>query len=201
MDFLPQSITELISEFSHLPGIGQKTAERLTFYLLRPHRSLHQDLARALLGLKDNLHFCETCHNLSSEAICKICSDVYRDKTTICVVEEALDAVALEKTHEYHGVYHVLHGALSPLDGIGPNDLTIHALKNRIEKADPKISEVILATNPTLEGDSTAMYIQKLLQPLGVKMTRIACGLPTGGNMEYADNMTLKNSLLGRRGM
>ncbi|MBI5754949.1 recombination protein RecR, partial [Candidatus Peregrinibacteria bacterium] len=144
MDFLPQSITELISEFSHLPGIGQKTAERLTFFLLRPHRSLNQDLARALLGLKDNLHFCEMCHNLSSEAICKICSDVHRDKTTICVVEEALDAVALEKTHEYHGVYHVLHGALSPLNGIGPNDLTIVALKDRVEKADPKIEEIIL---------------------------------------------------------
>lgn len=199
MEFLPESIQDLIQEFAKLPGIGPKTAQRLTFYLLRSHRSLHESLGEALLKLKDRIAMCEWCCNLANESPCKICRDISRDHSMICVVEEMVDAMAIEKTHEYKGLYHVLHGAISPIDGIGPEDLTLKALEERMKKNNCKNQEIIIATNPNTEGDTTAIYIQKLLKPYSVKVTRIACGIPIGGDLEYADQLTLKNALMGRR--
>lgn len=198
MDFLPKSLQNLIHEFSELPGIGPKTAQRLAFYLLRSQRSLHQKLGTALLHLKENILLCENCATLTDQSLCSICSDPSRDGSMICVVEEALDALAIEKTHNYKGSYHVLHGAISPIDGVGPNDLTLAQLEQRLKRNDPPITEVILATNPTMEGDATAMYIHNLLSPYHVKISRIACGIPMGGDLEYADQMTLRNALEGR---
>ncbi|MBI2464423.1 recombination protein RecR [Candidatus Peregrinibacteria bacterium] len=198
MDFLPQSLQSLIHEFSELPGIGTKTAQRLAFYLLRSQHSLHQKLGTTLLRLKENILLCENCAILTDQSFCTICSDFSRDTSTICVVEEALDALAIEKTHDYKGTYHVLHGAISPIDGIGPEDITIAQLEKRLKRNDPIIKEIILATNPTMEGEATAMYIHNLLKPYDIKISRIACGIPMGGDLEYADQMTLKNALEGR---
>ena len=203
MEILPQHIRELIQELTRLPGVGTKTAQRLAFYLLRSHKSLHTSLGSALLKLKENIMLCERCSNITENSPCVICSDFKRDHSTVCVVEEALDAIALENTHEYSGVYHVLHGVLSPLDGVGPDDITIFQLKKRIEdglsERSPRIQEIILATNPTVTGDATALFIQKLLEPFQLTITRIACGIPTGGDLQYADSSTLKNALSHRK--
>jgi len=198
MRILPQPIQNLIDEFSKLPGIGTKSAQRLTFYLLRcPDQDIN-NLAQAIGNLKKKIRFCEQCFNLSEQNLCPICQDPKRDKSIICVVEDPLDIVALEKTGEYKGVYHVLHGVISPADGLGPEQLKIKELISRIKQGKGKIKEVIIATNPSLEGEATAMYLLRQLKPLGVKITRIARGLPVGGDLEYADEITLTNALKGR---
>jgi recombination protein RecR len=206
--FLPKSIQKLIEEFSRLPGIGPKSAQRLTMYLLHSPDSRISDLAETVASLKKGLQFCSICWNISEDSICEICADPSRDKNQICVVEEILDIVALEKTFEYKGTYHVLHGALSPVDGIGPDQLKIQEFMERIKKmvgedaipgeTKEEEIEIILATNPGLEGESTAMYIQRLLAPFNLIVTRIARGLPVGGDLDYADDLTLTKALQGR---
>lgn len=199
-NFLPKSVRGLIEEFSKLPGIGPKSAQRLAMHLLHSPHSRISNLGDAVLGLKNNVIFCEQCFNIAEENPCRICSDHMRDKNIICVVEDILDAYAIEKTGEYKGLYHVLHGALSPIDGVGPEQLKIYELFDRIKKIGNEIEkiEIILATNPSLEGETTALYIQKHLLELNVKITRIARGLPFGGDLEYADEMTLSKAMNGR---
>ncbi|MCK9186510.1 recombination mediator RecR [Candidatus Gracilibacteria bacterium] len=204
-NFLPKSIRTLIEEFSRLPGVGPKSAQRLAMHLLRSPRDKIVSLGQAVTGLKDDIVFCETCWNIAERNPCYVCDNPSRDKSLICVVEEILDAVAIEKTAEFSGVYHVLHGRLSPVDGIGPDQLKILELVKRIEdgadvsgEKGPKINEVILATNPSLEGEATALYIQKALIGFDVKVTRIARGLPVGGDVEYADEITLMRAMKGR---
>ena len=199
MDATPESVTRLVSEFSRLPGIGPKTASRLTFYLLRRPAEQAETLADALRDLKQKIVFCSVCYNITEQSPCTVCRDEARDRSIICVVEEPLDVVAIDRTGEYRGLYHVLHGAISPVEGIGPDELRINELLARL-KAEPA-QEVLLATNPNLEGEATAMYLARLLQPLGVKVTRLARGLPVGGDLEYADAVTLGRALEGRREM
>jgi len=203
--FLPQSVQALIEEFSRLPGIGPKSAQRLTMYLLHAPESRVHTLAETIAGLKKRLQFCGVCWNIAEDTLCQICANPGRNHKQICVVEEILDVVALEKTMEYKGTYHVLHGALSPVDGIGPEQLKIDALFERVKGrgtagADSAGAdfEIILATNPGLEGETTAMYLLRLLKPLGIKLTRIARGLPVGGDLDYADELTLIKALQGR---
>ncbi|MBL4694652.1 recombination protein RecR [Candidatus Gracilibacteria bacterium] len=194
--FLPKSIRDLIEEFSKLPGVGPKSAQRLAIHLLHSPDSRVEPLGRAVLGLKDNVIFCETCWNIAENNPCIICCGEGRNSEIICVVEEILDVVALEKTREYRGLYHVLHGALSPIDGVGPDQLKMTELFERIGKGG--VEELILATNPSLEGEATALYIQKHLIDSPVKITRIARGLPVGGDLEYADSVTLSRAMAGR---
>lgn len=194
--YLPKSVQRLIEEFAKLPGIGPKSAQRLAVYLLHQPDMRIRDLGESVLGLKKGVVFCEECWNIAESNPCGICGDSERDKSVICVVEEVLDAYALEKTREFHGLYHVLHGVLSPIDSIGPDQLKMDDLFKRIEKGGVK--EVILATNPSLEGEATALYIQKYLREYDVKITRIARGLPVGGDLEYADEVTLSRALNGR---
>ncbi len=190
-------IARLIDEFHKLPGIGPKTAQRLAYYLIRMPGEYARGLADAIVAVKDQVAMCSRCFNLTESDPCGICSDPQRDETTVCVVEEALDVLALERTHSYRGLYHVLHGAVSPMNGIGPDDLKIQPLLTRM--SDEPIREIILATNPNLEGDATAMYIHRLLSPLGVEMTKPARGLPVGGDLEYADESTLGRAIEGRQ--
>ncbi len=197
MEPLAGPVTRLIEAFSRLPGIGPKTAARLTFYLLRVPEDVSIELADALRDLKTRVTFCERCHHITETSPCPICLDDTRDRGLICVVEEPLDVLAIERTREYRGVYHVLHGVISPVDGIGPDDLKIADLLTRLETG--SVREVILATNPNLEGEATAMYIARLLAPLNVRVTRLARGLPVGGDLEYADEVTLTRALEGRR--
>jgi recombination protein RecR len=199
MSILPSSVQNLINELAKLPGIGPKTAERLTFYLLRSADNDIQSLGQAIINLKNKIKTCSVCFNLAESDPCQICADKNRDVTKICVVEKPLDVLALEKTHEYEGLYHILGGAISPIEGIGPDNLRIRELLVRVQKDKGKVKEIILATNPSLEGEATAMYIKKLLKPLGVKITRIARGLPTGAELEYADEITLSRALEGRK--
>lgn len=198
---LPEPIENLINAFSRLPGIGPKTASRLTFHLLRAPEDLSRDLAEALLSLKTSTTYCQTCFNITTvgRMECEICTNPERDESLLCVVEEPLDVLALERTLGYQGRYHVLHGVLSPIEGIGPEDLRIAELFERIRKGG--VREVILATNPSLEGDATAMYLQQHLSLLGVRVTRLARGLPVGGDLEYADPSTLLRALAGRQEM
>lgn len=205
--FLPQSIQKLIEEFSKLPGVGPKSAQRLTMHLLHSPESKLHNLAESVSGLKKGLQFCSVCWNISEDSQCQICSNPSRNNRQICVVEEILDVVALEKTMEYKGTYHVLHGALSPVDAIGPEQLKIQPLIDRLQSnvgedaipGEMDELEVILATNPGLEGETTALYVMKLLKPFeNVKVTRIARGLPVGGDLDYADEMTLTRALQGR---
>ncbi len=196
MNVIPKSVQDLIDELAKLPGVGPKTAQRLTFYLLRGSDENIRGLGEAVLNLKKAIKYCALCCNLTDEEICRVCQDKSRDPEIICVVSEPLDVVAFEKTG-YKGSYHVLGGIISPVEGIGPDDLFIKELLLRIKNAKPK--EVILAMNPDLEGETTALYIQKLIQPQLVKITRIARGLPVGGDLEYADEVTLTRSLEGRR--
>jgi recombination protein RecR len=196
---LPEPIQNLINAFSRLPGVGPKTASRLTFYLLRAPEDLALDLSEALAYLKSGTTLCQTCFNITNAGRleCEICSDSARDGSLICVVEEPLDVLALERIAAYPGRYHVLHGALSPIEGIGPEQLKIQPLVERVRSGG--VSEIILATNPSLEGDYTSAYLRQQLAPFGVKLTRLARGLPVGGDLEYADQTTLLRALSGRQ--
>lgn len=196
-NFLPKSVRTLIEELSKLPGIGPKSAQRLAIHLLHSPSSRVTPLGEAILGLKENVMFCKICWNIAESDPCWVCSDGTRDQSIVCIVEDVLDVVALEKTGEFKGAYHVLHGALSPIDGVGPEQLKITELFDRI-KLGGVVKEVILATNPSLEGEATALYIQKHLRDMGVKITRIARGLPVGADLEYADEITLTKALQGR---
>jgi len=198
METTPRAVTRLIEEFHRLPGIGPKTAQRLTFYLLRAPKEQALALAEALTQLKEHIVTCAICQNIAEENPCAICRDETRDRSMVCVVEEPLDVLALERTREYRGLYHVLHGAISPVEGIGPEDLRVQELLTRLQRQ-PGIKEVVLATNPNLEGEATAMYLERLIKPLGIRLTRLARGLPMGGDLEYADEVTLTRALEGRR--
>jgi recombination protein RecR len=193
---LPDTVERLINEFARLPGIGPKSASRLTFYLLRASGEQALDLAEALKDLKEHTRFCSVCHNITEEDPCLICQDDTRDAQVLCVVEEPLDVLAIERSRAYNGRYHVLHGAISPVEGIGPEDLRIEDLVMRV--GDGNFQEIILATNPTLEGESTALYLQRRLVGSGVRLTRLARGLPVGGDLEYTDEITLSRALEGR---
>lgn len=193
---VPKSVQNLIEAFERLPGIGPKTAQRLTFYLLHAPLTESETLAKAAIEMKEKTVLCSICFNIGEEDPCQICSDPTREKSEIAVVEDPLDVVALEKS-SYKGLYHVLHGVISPLENIGPDQLHIRELLPRLK--DGTVKEIILATNPTMEGEATAMYIQRLIGPLGVKVTRIARGLPVGGDLEYADETTLSRALEGRK--
>ncbi|MBA3917400.1 MAG: recombination protein RecR [Gemmatimonas sp.] len=192
-------IDELTSELARLPGIGRKTAQRLTYHLLRQPPAQSRKLAEALVALTERVRPCERCHNLTEMPLCALCSDPRRDASTLCVVEEASDIASIERAGEFRGLYHVLGGRLSPLDGVGPDDLTVGSLLARLEPEG--VREVILATNPSLEGEATALYIQKQLAPHQVRITRIARGLPVGGDLEYADGVTIAQALAARREM
>lgn len=194
---LPASLEKVINEFGKLPGVGPKTAQRLGFYLLKKDSLDINALADAVRSLKTDITFCSKCHNMAESDPCSICSDPNRDHTLICVVEEPLDAIALDKTGQFKGLYHVLGGVLNPMEGIGAEQLNITSLANRITELDAK--EIIIATNPSLEGETTAMHIAKFLNSTDVKVTRIARGLPMGGDLEYADEITLSRALDGRR--
>lgn len=198
---LPASIQNLIDALSQLPGIGPKTASRLAFFLLRAPEDLSKDLAEALLELKSSTTRCPVCFNIMTAGLeaCEICANPERDAGMVCVVEDPLDVLALERTDMYHGRYHVLHGALSPIEGIGPEALKIRELVERVRAGG--VQEIILATNPSLEGDYTASYLSQQLQPFGVRLTRLARGLPVGGDLEYADQNTLQRALSGRQEM
>jgi recombination protein RecR len=189
-------ITKLIEEFAKLPGIGRKTAQRLAFYVIDMKGSEVVDLAKAIINAKKLTKHCKTCGNLTEGDICSICGNIKRDISTICVVEDVRDIAAMERTKEYKGVYHVLHGTISPLDGIGPDEINIKSLISRLTE---DVTEVILATNPTIEGEATAVYISRLIRPLGIKVTRIAHGIPVGGDIEYTDELTLLRAMEGRR--
>lgn len=196
MDQFTTPIAKLVEEFSKLPGIGRKTAQRLAFHVLDMKGSDVVELAKAIVNAKKLTKHCKTCGNLTEGDICSICGNFKRDQSTICVVENARDIAAMERTKEYKGVYHVLHGTISPLDGIGPDEINI---KNLISRLNEDVKEVILATNPTIEGEATAVYISRLIRPLGIKVTRIAHGIPVGGDIEYADEVTLLRAMEGRR--
>jgi recombination protein RecR len=199
-----EPVARLIEAFARLPGIGPKTAQRLTFYLLRAPDAEARALARALVAVRDEVVFCERCFNISDAALCPICRDPGREDSRLCVVEEPLDVLAIERTGEFRGRYHVLHGAISPIDGIGPDRLRIRELLGRADAAardGRRIEEVIIATNPTLEGEATAMYLAERLDGQVGSVTRIARGLPVGGDLEYADDVTLIRALQGRRAL
>jgi len=193
----PEPISQLIDEFNKLPGIGPKSAARLTYYLLRMPEAEARSLAEAILAIKEKVVLCSICQNITDSDPCRICDNTQRDHSITCIVEEPLDILAIERTRKYTGVYHVLNGVISPADGIGPDDLKIKELLARIQNGD--VTEIILATNPNLEGEATAMYIQRLIAPLGIKVTRLARGLPAGGDLEYADEITLTRALEGRQ--
>ena len=190
-------IQDLIDELGRLPGVGPKSAQRIAFHIIQSDRVDVSRLAEVLKTVKERVKFCTTCGNISEEELCKICRDPRRDNTSICVVEESKDVIAIEKTREFKGKYHVLGGAISPIDGIGPENLRIRALMQRL--AETEIAEVIIATDPNLEGEATATYLTRLIKPLGVKVSRLASGLPVGGDLEYADEVTLGRAFEGRR--
>lgn len=192
----PQSMMKLIEEFSKLPGVGTKTAQRLAFYILGADKSSVERLSEAIIEAKMKTTYCAICGNLTDRSPCVICSNKSRKSDVICVVEDARDVIAMEKTREFQGLYHVLQGVISPLLGVGPEDIRVKELVKRIT---PNVKEVILATNPNVEGEATAMYISRLLKPLGVKVTRIAHGIPVGGDLEYIDEVTISKALEGRR--
>jgi recombination protein RecR len=195
------AIDDLATELSRLPGIGRKTALRLTYHLLRQSPDQTRRLAEALLTLGERVRPCTRCFNLTEEELCSICRDPRRDATTICVVEQSSDIGAIERSGEFRGVYHVLGGRLSPLDGVSPDDLTVRALVHRVDGGAEQVREVIIATNPSLEGEATALYVQGQLAPRGVQVSRIARGLPVGGDLEYADGVTIAQALTARRAM
>lgn len=190
------SLTELVKQFEKLPGIGKKTAQRLAFHILAQPIERAESFAKALVDAKQKIHFCSCCQSLTDADLCSICSDTARDFSVICVVESPKDVLAFEKTREYKGLYHVLHGAFSPLDGIGPEQLKIKELMARL--SDSTVKEVIMATNLTVEGEATASYLSRLIKPLGLKVTRLAYGMPVGSDLEYADEKTLTRALEGR---
>ncbi len=194
-----EPLARLINEFKRLPGIGQKSAQRIAFHVLRAQREDAEHLAQAILDVKDKLGFCALCNNISDSELCQYCSDSTRDPKLVCVVEEPNGIVGIETTRQYEGRYHVLHGALSPLRGIGPDSLKIKGLVERISKGE--IQEVIIATNPNVEGEATAVYLARLLKPLGVKVSRIGMGIPVGSDLEFADEVTISKAMEGRREM
>lgn len=194
-----ETVNKLINQFEKLPGIGHKTAVRLAFYILESNENVAKEFSETLIKAKNNVKFCSICYNLTENDPCDICSNNKRDDSTICVVENVKDVIAMEKTHEYKGKYHVLHGSISPMNNITAGDIKIKELLERLK--DDTIKEVILATNPTVEGEATAMYISRLIKPLGIKVTRIAHGIPVGGDLEYTDEITLIKALEGRTQM
>ena len=196
MDYYVSPLQNLIDEFRRLPGIGNKTAQRLAYHVLNLPKEKAERFAGAILEAKDKITYCKVCQNLSDKDECSICSNPSRDHSVICVTESPKDVMQMERTNEFKGVYHVLHGAISPMDNVGPDDIRIKELMTRIAQGDVK--EVIMATNPNLEGETTAMYISKLIKPFGVKVTRIAHGVPVGGELEYADEVTLSKALQWR---
>ncbi len=197
MDYYAAPVAKLIEELSKLPGVGQKTAQRLAFHILDAPPQQAENLARSIVFARRNIKHCSVCYNMTDTDPCRICCNERRDKSVICVMENPRDVVAMEKTREYKGLYHVLHGAISPMEDIGPEDIRIKELLLRLQ--DDTVKEVILATNPTIEGEATAMYISRLIKPLGIKTTRIAHGIPVGGDLEYADEVTLVKAMEGRR--
>ncbi|MGI6190169.1 MAG: recombination protein RecR [Clostridiales bacterium] len=199
MDYYVEPIARLISELSKLPGVGNKTAQRLAFYIINMSGEQINQLAGAIAEVKDKIRYCQVCQNITDINPCRICASLQRDPSVICVVEDPRDVIAMERTRDFRGLYHVLHGVISPMNGVGPDDIKIKELINRI--TDDKVKEVILATNPNVEGEATAVYISRLLKPMGIKVTRIAHGLPVGGDLEYADEVTLSKALEGRREM
>ena len=199
MAYYAPPIARLLEELERLPGIGPKSAQRLAYHILRGDTEAAERLATAIVEVKRAIHFCERCFNFAEGPLCDICADPVRDRSVICVVEEPRDVVAVERTGEFRGGYHVLQGAISPIDGIGPEQLRIRELVDRIGAGD--VSEVIVATDPDIEGETTALYLARLLKPLGVRVTRIASGLPVGGDLEYADEVTLGRALEARREM
>ena len=194
----PRSLNKLINELGKLPGIGGKTAQRLAFHVLSLTDREAEMLAESIVEAKRSLHYCSVCGNLTDKDVCGICSDGSRDRSVICVVETPQDVMAMERIREYKGTYHVLHGAISPAEGIGPADINLKSLIERLQ-GDSDVEEVIIATNPNIEGEATAMYIARLLKPAGIKVTRIAHGIPVGGDLEYADEVTLLKAVEGRR--
>jgi recombination protein RecR len=190
-------VARLIEELHRLPGIGPKSAQRLAYHLLRATRQEAQDLADAIIEVKERIVLCSLCQNMTDLDPCTLCADQGRDRSVICVVEEPLDILALERTHSHKGLYHVLHGSISPMEGVGPEHLKVRELLERLR--DGSVQEVIMATNPNLEGEATAMYVSRLLQPLGIRVTRLARGLPMGGDLEYADDLTLARALENRQ--
>ena len=194
----PKPLNKLINELSKLPGIGGKTAQRLAFHILALEESEATALANSIVNAKRSLHYCSVCGNLTDTDPCEICSDESRDRTKVCVVETPQDVIAMERIREFKGLYHVLHGAISPVEGIGPNDINLKSLITRLQQHD-EIDEIIVATNPNIEGEATAMYIARLLKPSGIKVTRIAHGIPVGGDLEDADEVTLLKAMEGRR--
>lgn len=197
MENYSEPIDRLINEFSKLPGIGRKTAQRLAFHVINMDIKDVTGLSKALVDVKNEIKYCSVCCNISDSEVCSICANSHRDPSTICVVEDPRDVAAMERTKDYSGRYHVLNGVISPMDGIGPDMLNIKELISRL--GDGSVKEIIMATNPTIEGEATAMYISRLVKPMGIKVTRIAHGLPVGGDLEYADDVTISKALEGRR--
>ena len=197
MNYYSTPIARLIDEFTKLPGIGRKTAQRLAFYVINMPLEEVEMLSQSIIDAKKNVKYCSICTNLTDKEVCNICRDKKRDTSLICVVEDPRDVVAMEKTKEFHGYYHVLQGVISPLEGVGPEEIRIKELLARLNN--DEVKEIILATNPNIEGEATAMYISKLLKPMGIKVSRIAYGIPVGGDLEYADEVTLSKALEGRR--
>ena len=189
-------LEELVNQFARLPGIGRKTARRLAYSIIEQPESTAKQFADALINAKEKIRFCSVCQNFTDKEVCHICSDEKRDRSTVCVVEDPRDVAAFERTREYNGLYHVLHGVISPLDNIGPDKLRIKELMTRL--SDGSVKEIIMATNPTVEGEATASYISRLVKPMGIKVTRLAYGIPVGGDLEYADEYTLARALEGR---
>ena len=190
------TLGNLVDQLAKLPGIGRKSAQRLAFHILKQPEKDAQLLAEAILTAKAKIHYCSLCYNLTDKELCPICSNPERDQTVLCVVEDARDVIALERAHQFHGLYHVLHGAISPMDGVGPDQLKIKELLQRLQVHPAE--EIIIATNTSIEGEATAMYLSNLLKPLGIKVTRIAQGLPVGGDIQYADEVTLARAFEGR---
>lgn len=191
-------LERLVEQFENLPGIGHKTAQRLAYYILSIPKEEAEKFAKTITEAHEKIHYCKICCNLTDQELCPVCRGEDRDHSVICVVEDPRDVFALERTNEYHALYHVLHGVISPLKGIGPDQLRIKELLARVSDPQKKVKEVIMATNPTVEGEATAMYISRLLKPLGIKVTRLAYGIPVGGDLEYADEVTLSRSMEGR---
>ncbi len=189
-------LARLVEQFESLPGIGHKSAQRLAYHVLGMPKEKAEQFAASILEARNTIHYCKVCCNLTDQELCPVCRNTERDRSIICVVEDPRDVFALERTNEFHATYHVLHGAISPLAGIGPDQLCIKELLDRVK--DRQVTEVIMATNPTVEGEATAMYISRLLKPLGIKVTRLAYGIPVGGDLEYADEVTLSRALEGR---
>ncbi len=197
MRYFTPPVENLIEQFQRLPGIGRKTAQRLAFFVLSLPKEEAEAFANAVVEAKSSVKFCKTCQNLTDADQCQICADSSRDRTSICVVADPKDVIAIEKTHEWHGTYHVLHGCISPMNSVGPDDIRIKELLERVAAED--VREIIMATNPDTEGEATAMYISRLLKPFEVRVTRLAYGIPVGGHLEYADEITLTRALEGRR--